>query len=74
MYVSNSHTNKHLSKYGTTSYLLYTLAQLGFPIDIMRYGINVIMDVINLSVELSAKKSEDEEVIDLSDCEADMEG
>ena len=33
--------------------MLYTLAQLGFKVDIMRYGMNVIMDVMNLSVELN---------------------
>ena len=35
-----------------TSYLLYALAQLGFKVDILRYGMNVVMDVLNLSVEI----------------------
>lgn len=37
--------------------MLYTLAQLGFKIDILKYGMNVILDVINLSVELSEQAS-----------------
>ncbi len=58
-----------------TSYLLYTLAQLGFQVDILQFGMNVTMDVIALSVamhELSDAAGEVEE-IDLSE-PTDMEG
>lgn len=54
-------------KYGMTSHLLYTLAQLGFKVDILKYGMNVVMDVVNLSVELCDKGAgEDEELYDLA--------
>lgn len=57
-----------------TSYLLYTLAQLGFKIDILQYGMNVIMDVINLAVEIS-DRDKDEEFLDVSSHAVDyMEG
>lgn len=58
-----------------TSYLLYTLAQLGFKVDILKYGINVIMDVVNLSVELhdSQTGQAPTNVIDLSE-PTSMEG
>ena len=32
--------------------MLYSLAQLGFRIDLLKYGMNVIMDVINLAIAL----------------------
>ncbi len=40
-----------------TSYMLYTLAQLGFAVDILQYGVNVVMDVINLSIEMNESHS-----------------
>lgn len=41
----------------------------------MRYGMNVIMDVINLSVEMSERNKDGaEEVIDVSASAVDMEG
>lgn len=56
--------------------MLYTLAQLGFHIDILKYGMNVVMDVIGLSVEIGEKMATgrpDIPQIDL--CEPmDMEG
>lgn len=54
-----------------TSYLLYTLAQLGFHVDIMQYGINVVMDVINLSLEFNDTKQD--EYINIDDIDF-MEG
>lgn len=59
-----------------TSYLLYTLAQLGFQIDILQFGMNVTMDVIALSVALHesvANADGDVEEIDLSE-PVNMEG
>lgn len=58
-----------------TSSLLYTLAQLGFKIDILQFGMNVTMDVINLAGELADKatKDTDEDILDLSN-PCDMEG
>lgn len=52
-----------------TSYLLYTLAQLGFKVDILRYGMNVVMDVLNLSVEIHEAAHGDHaaSVVDLSE-------
>ena len=53
-----------------TSCLLYSLAESGFHIVILQFGMNVIMDVINLSVEIheQAKQGrESAEYIDLSD-------
>lgn len=52
-----------------TSYLLYTLAQLGFKVDILRYGMNVVMDVLNLSVEIHEAAHGDQaaSVVDLSE-------
>lgn len=50
--------------------MLYTLAQLGFHVDIMKYGINVIMDVINLAVDIHERAKDDRkgvECVDLSD-------
>lgn len=58
-----------------TSSLLYTLSQLGFKIDILQFGMNVTMDVINLASELADKatKGVDEDILDLSN-PCDMEG
>lgn len=56
--------------------MLYTLAQLGFNIDILKFGMNVVIDVINLSVELgeqTVKGTNDVPELDL-DAPADMEG
>lgn len=56
--------------------MLYTLAQLGFKIDILQFGMNVIIDVINLSVELgekTVKGTKDVPELDL-DAPIDMEG
>jgi len=54
--------------------LLYTLAQQGFKVDILAFGMNVIMDTINLADELASKGAEDDEnVVDLSE-PCDMEG
>ncbi len=59
-----------------TSYLLYTLARLGFKVDIMRYGMNVIMDTVNFAVEIEARAEDGEEdVVDISNGAVDlMEG
>ncbi len=57
-----------------TSYMLYTLAQLGFHVDILKYGVNVVMDVINLSLEMNNTHSNDDvNYIDLSEPQS-MEG
>lgn len=40
-----------------TSCLLYTLAQLGFNIPILDFGINVIMDTINFAGALMDKET-----------------
>lgn len=47
---------------------------MGFKIDILAFGMNVIMDTVNLAGELASKGEEDDEnVIDLSE-PYDMEG
>lgn len=54
-----------------TSFFLYSLSRQGFAIDILQFGMPVIMDVINLSSELrgvASGKTEDR-TIDLRDCE-----
>lgn len=58
-----------------TSCLLYTLAQLGFDIDILAFGMNVVMDVVNLAGELAdgAKEDDGARLIDLSE-PCSMEG
>jgi len=57
-----------------TSYLLYALAQMGFKVDILKYGMNVVMDVINLSVDLHERGNNDTaDYIDLSE-PVEMEG
>lgn len=68
-------TAKAVGKYGLTSCLLYTLAQLGFKIDILAFGMNVVMDVVNLAGELADGAKEDDGVgtIDLSES-CSMEG
>lgn len=49
-----------------TSYLLYSLAQTGFKIDILQFGMNVIMDTLNLAVELASEQA-GEDIIDLDE-------
>lgn len=58
-----------------TSCLLYTLAQTGFSIDILQFGVNIALDVINLAGELadSGKESDGANFVDLSS-PCDMEG
>lgn len=55
--------------------MLYTLAQLGFKVDILQFGMNVVMDTINLAGALADKalKDTDEDYIDLAE-PCDMEG
>ena len=59
-----------------TSYLLYTIAKLGFKVDIMQYGMNVIMDTVNFAVEMEASAGDaEEDVADISSGAVDyMEG
>lgn len=59
-----------------TSSLLYTLAQLGFKIDILQFGMNVVMDTINLAGSLADRATSgttDEDYVDLAE-PCDMEG
>lgn len=58
-----------------TSSLLYTLAQLGFKVDILQFGMNVVMDTINLAGALADKalKDTDEDYINLAE-PCDLEG
>lgn len=53
-----------------TSSLLYTAAQLGFKVDLLQFGMNVVMDTINLAGEIAASSSKDdggEDYVDLSE-------
>lgn len=64
-----------MAQYGTTSFLLYTLAELGFSIDIMQYGMNVVMDTVNFAIELqSSNGNYSETFTDMSEQEFDGEG
>ena len=47
---------------------------MGFKVDILKYGMNVVMDVINLSVDLHERgHNETADYIDLSE-PVEMEG
>ena len=53
-----------------TSSLLYTAAQLGFKVDLLQFGMNVVMDTINLAGEIAARANKDndgEDYVDLAE-------
>ena len=51
--------------------MLYSLAQTGFQVDILQFGMNVIMDTLNLAVEFAAEQT-GEDVIDRDEpCDAE---
>lgn len=58
-----------------TSSLLYTAAQLGFKVDLLQFGMNVVMDTINLAGEIAASNSnkDDGDYVDLSEEATDVE-
>lgn len=55
-----------------TSSLLYTAAQLGFKVDLLQFGMNVVMDTINLAGEIAARANKDndgEDYVDLAEAD-----
>lgn len=46
-----------MSRKGFTPQLLFTLAQMGFHIDILQFGMNVVIGTMEYGAELMAKRS-----------------
>lgn len=64
---NQARVEKAIEKYGYTSALLYNLSQHGFAPDIMKFGMNVVMDAINFGAAVMNADNDDESgVIDLA--------
>lgn len=59
-----------VEEYGITSCLLYTLAQMGFKIDILNYGMNVVLDTISFCAAVS-DVAEQGNVLDVANSDMD---